>query len=159
MSKTGDKLKAASIFHLLTKTMNAAGWTYKQNRKEKLITTEFNGDKHAISLGIKVYADRQMVQVLALLSPAMPKDKLFDGAVAACLVNEGLGFGNFDYDMSDGSFSFRDSVSYLSVFITKTALAAMILRDVALVDKYNDYFYKLANNKMTLVQFVEKIKQ
>ena len=98
----------------------------------------------------------QVVQLLSRLPFQIPEEKRVDAAIAICVANNGLVDGSFDYDISDGDITFRLTTSYRESTLGADLFEYMILVSAGTIDDYNDKFFMIAKDMMSIQQFIEK---
>ena len=86
----------------------------------------------------------------------IPEDKRVDAAIAVCVANYYLVDGSFDYDITEGTITFRLTSSYRESSLGEDLFEYMIMCSAATVDAYNDKFFMLAKGMMTVQQFIEQ---
>ena len=96
------------------------------------------------------------MQLLSRLPFQIPEDKRVDAAIAICVANNGLVDGSFDYDIGEGDITFRLTCSYRESFLSADLFEYMILVSAGTIDDYNDKFFMIAKDMMSVQQFIEK---
>ena len=76
-----------------------------------------------------------------------------------CAVNNQLVAGAFDYNMISGDVAFRFSTCYQGSVLSESLLEDMIMISCALIDEYSEKFFTIANNTMTLQEFIESRRE
>lgn len=151
-----DELKkkyAERAFSTLCAALDARQWNYKKEEEKLLVHFGVNGDDLPMKFIIFVDVDRQMVRLLSPLSFKMSEDKRVEGAVAVCMASYGMADGSFDYDISDGSISFRMTESFRGCSLGEGVFQYLIACACAMVDKYNDKFLALSKGLIDIKAF------
>ena len=154
-----DELKkkyAERAFSTLCAALNARNWNYQVEEDNLLVHFGVNGDDLPMKFIIFVDVDRQMIRLLSPLSFKMSEDKRVEGAVAVCMATYGMADGSFDYDISDGSISFRMTESFRNCSLGEGVIQYLISCACAMVDQYNDKFLALSKGMISITDFVKK---
>ncbi len=156
MAEGIDMNKAKSVYSTLTKMLDNRGWHYEKIEDKLMIKSGVKGDDLPIEFIVVVKPDKEVVQFLSMMPFNMPEEKRVDGAIAICVANYGLCDGSFDYDLSDGQIVFRLTSSYRESVLGEDLFEYMIMVAAATVDNYNDKFFMIAKNMMSVQQFIEQ---
>ncbi len=147
--------RAKEVFNTLVAMLDERDWHYDKFEDDLLIKSGIKGDDLPIEFFVVVNPKNQVVQFISKLPFNMPEDKRVDGAIAVCVANYGLVDGSFDYDISDGEIRYRLTSSYRESTLGKDLFEYMIMVAAGTVDNYNDKFFMVAKNMMTIQQFIE----
>lgn len=148
--------KAKEVFDALVNMLDTRDWKYDKFEEDLVIKSGIKGDDLPIEFLIVVKPSNQVVQLLSRLPFQIPEDKRVDAAIAICVANNGLVDGSFDYDISEGDITFRLTCSYRESFLSADLFEYMILVSAGTIDNYNDKFFMIAKDMMTVSQFIEK---
>ena len=148
--------KAKEIFGTLVAMLDERDWNYEKLEDDLVIKSGIKGDDLPIEFIVIVNPKNEVVQFISKLLFNMPEDKRVDGAIAVCVANYGLVDGSFDYDISDGEIRYRLTSSYRESILGKDLFEYMIMVAAGTVDNYNDKFFMLAKNMITIQQFIEQ---
>ena len=148
--------KAKEIFDALVNMLDTRDWKYEKFEDEFVIKAGIKGEDLPIEFIVVVKPKNQVVQFLSRLPFETPEDKRVDMALAVCIANNGLVDGSFDYDIGDGDITFRLTSSYRESTLGADLFEYMILVSAGTIDDYNDKFFMIAKNMMTVQQFIEK---
>ena len=154
-----DELKrkyAEQAFSTLCAALNARNWNYEVEEDKLLVHFGVSGDDIPMKFIIFVDVDRQMVRLLSPLSFKMSEEKRVEGAIATCAASYGMADGSFDYDISDGSISFRMTESFRNCSLGEGVIQYLISCACAMVDQYNDKFLALSKGMISITDFVKK---
>lgn len=147
---------AREVYKTLCDALTSKGWTFDRVEEKLLVRFDVSGDDIPMRFGMFVDADRQLVRLLSPIGFDMNEDKRMDGAIAVCVASNGMINGSFDYDLNDGSITFRMVQSYKGSMLGKEVFCYMIDCACAMVDRYNDRFFALNKGIMSLSDFIAK---
>ena len=148
--------EAQRNFYALCEALDEMGWKYEKDEENLLIRSGVRSDDLPVEFIVRVAPQNEVVQFLSSLSFRMPENKRVEGAVAVCIANYGLVDGSFDYDISDGEIRYRLTCSYRESVLTSAQLQYIIHCAATTVDEYNDRFFMIAKDMMTIEQFAAK---
>ena len=148
--------KAKEVFDALVDMLDTRDWKYDKFEEDLVIKSGIKGEDLPIEFLIVVKPKNQVVQLLSRLPFQIPEDKRVDAAIAVCVANNGLVDGSFDYDIGDGDITFRLTCSYRESFLSADLFEYMILVSAGTIDDYNDKFFMIAKDMMSVQQFIEK---
>ena len=148
-------VSANEVYQKLCAALDERGWTYEKEDENLLVFFSVNGDDIPIRFIIRVDEARSLVIVTSPLMFDIPEDKRIDAALAVCAVSNRMVDGSFDYDISDGSISFRLTATYRDSVIGEDLLQYMVELTCFIVDEYNDKFLLLAGGKIGVDAFFE----
>ena len=152
-----DMRKAKEVFDTLIRMLDNRGWHYEKDEDRLLIASGVRSEDLPIQFIVVVNPQQQVVQFLSRLPFKVAEDKRIDAAIAACVVNYRLCDGSFDYDIEDGSITFRLTSSYRESTLGEDLFEYMIMVSAKTVDRFNDNFYRLSEGMMTLQQLIEEV--
>lgn len=98
--------------------------------------------------------DRQLIRVMSPLPFTTSEEKRLDMAIAVCVASRGLPDGSFDYDISDGTVTFRQTVSFRESKIGKALFLYLLHWSNSTVDRYNDRLFAVSKGLMSLEDFI-----
>ena len=150
-----DMKKAAEVYDTLCSMLDNIGWKYDKVEEKLMIKSGVKGEDLPIDFLVIVKPNNEVVQFISSLPFNMPEDKRVEGALAICAANYGMVNGSFDYDLSDGQILFRLTTSYRDSQLSEALFEYMIMVSASTIDKYNDRFFMLAKNMITLEKFME----
>lgn len=148
-------IDASKIYNDLRTHLDAIGLKYTRHDDDKVISLGMNGDDLPMDMILAVREKQEVVQLLSPIPSKAPEDKRIDAAVAVNVANNGMVFGSFDYDVSDGEIRWRAVLPYRDAAITKDQVYYLVMVSATTIDKYNDKFLMLNKGMMTLQQFIE----
>lgn len=149
-------LRANQVYKTLCAALDARDWKYEQDEDELRVRFGVSGDDIPMEFAMFVDVDRQMVRLVSPLPFEMSEEKRVEGAVACCMVSYGMADGSFDYDISDGTISFRMTESFNGCSLGEGVFQYLISCACAMVDQYNDKFLALSKGMIGINDFVEK---
>ncbi len=156
MSEEINMQKAKEVYGTLIKMLDTREWHYEKHEDKLLIKSGVKGEDLPVEFIVVVNPRNEVVQFISSMPFNMPEDKRIDGAIAVCVANYGLVDGSFDYDLRDGEIRFRLTTSYRESVLGEDLFEYMIMVAAATVDNYNDKFFMIAKNMMTVQQFIEQ---
>lgn len=148
--------KAKEVYDALCRMLDTRDWKYEPHDDKLLIRSGVKGDDLPVEFVMLVNPRNEVVQFLSSLPFKMPEDKRVEGALAVCAANYGLVDGSFDYDLNDGEIRYRLTCNYRDNTLSADQFEYMIMVSASTVDEYNDRFFMLAKDKMTVKEFIEK---
>ncbi|MBE6656642.1 MAG: hypothetical protein E7609_07260 [Ruminococcaceae bacterium] len=148
--------KAKEIFDALVDMLDTRDWKYEKFEEDLVIKSGIKGDDLPIEFIVVVKPKNQVVQLLSRLPFQIPEEKRVDAAIAICVANNGLVDGSFDYDIAEGNITFRLTTSYRESTLGADLFEYMILVSAGTIDDYNDKFFMIAKDMMSVQQFIEK---
>ena len=151
-----DMKHAKLMFNTMKQMMDDEDWKYSADEENLTIKSGLADDLDLIYY-MSIDAEREMVRLWSTLPFTVPEDKRVDCAVAACVANNGMIVGSFQYDISDGEFCFKAASSFAGGSrLSKEAFKDIMFLALSSIKNYNDRFFMVAKGMMTLQQFIEK---
>ena len=147
------------VYKEICKILDGIDWKYTPHDDDLIISSGIKSDDLPIEFLIAVNDERNVIQYISKLPFTMPEDKRVDGAVAVAVANYGMVNGSFDYDVSDGEIRFRLTHSYIDAVPSADLISYMIGVSSNTVDRYNDRFFMLAKNMISISDFIAKDKE
>lgn len=147
---------AKQIYQTLCNALDGRGWHYDTDAEKLLVGINVTGDDLPMRVVMCVDAERQLIQAFSRLPFNMSEDKRMEGAVAVCAATFGMVDGSFDYDLTNGSITFRMTASYMNSKIGEGLFLYLIDCTCAMVDEYNDKFMLLNKGLITITDFINK---
>ena len=148
--------KAQEVFDALVNMLDTRDWKYEKFEEDLVIKAGIKGEDLPIELIVVVKPKNQVVQLLSRLPFQIPEEKRVDAAIAICVANNGLVDGSFDYDISEGDITFRLTCSYRESYLSADLFEYMLLVSAGTIDDYNDKFFMIGKDMMSVAQFIEK---
>ena len=154
-----EKENAVKIYNDLVAMLNEMDWSFEKFDEALVIKSGVQGDDLPIEFVIKVDPDKELVRFLSKLPFEVPEDKRVDIAIAACVANFYMISGNFDFSVETGETYFRMTQSFRGgVALTKELFEYVIFVSAQTIDEYNDKFFMICKNMLSLEQFMESLK-
>ena len=148
--------KAKEVFDALVNMLDTRDWKYDKFEEDLVIKSGIKGEDLPIEFIVVVKPKNQVVQLLSRLPFQIPEEKRVDAAIVICVANNGLVDGSFDYDIAEGNITFRLTSSYRESELGADLFEYMILVSAGTIDDYNDKFFMIAKDMMSVQQFIEK---
>ena len=123
-----NDLLAKSVFDTLCAALDHDDWNYKKDAENLRIETGAQGDDLPIELNISVIPKSGAVLLMSQLPVKTPEDKRLEMAVAVAIANNGMRWGNFDYNVADGRIFFRMAGSYIDSLLGEEFFKNMLHR-------------------------------
>ncbi len=148
--------QAKTVYDTLCRALENKGWHYEKEEEKFVVHFGVNGDDIPMKMFMLVDVDRQLIRLLSPLPFNFAEDKRIDGALAVCAASYGLTNGSFDYDISDGSVTFRMVQPFDGCIIGEALFDYMISLSCSIVDKYNDTFLAINKGLVSVTDFISK---
>lgn len=146
---------AKRVFEDMCQAMDKQEWRYDRHDEDLVVTIRMQGKDLPVGLILRVNAAAQVVSVYSVLPVKVPDEKLVDVAVAVCIANDGMINGGFDLDMNKKQIVWRLCTTYRGSLLGSEAYAYMVVASTGTVDKYNERFMMLAEDRIDLKKFME----
>ncbi|MBO7369122.1 MAG: YbjN domain-containing protein [Clostridia bacterium] len=155
----GNKEQAKKVYDSLIRTLDEKNWTYDKFDDDLVIRSGIRGEDLPIEFIISVDAERELVRFFSKLPFNTPEDKRFDVALAVTVANNCLVSGNFDFNIDTGDLYFRLTQSFIGGTVLSDEMFDFVIYvSASTIDEYNDKFFLIAKDKMTLQQFIDENK-
>lgn len=153
-----EVFEAASkkVFDTVCLALTALNYSY-QKTGDGRVDFAVSGNDIPMRFSLAVSAEKQIVILYSPLPFTVETSRTSDFAVALSSVNYRLADGSFDYDIPNGTVSFRMTANYLDSEIGIELLDYMIRCSVMTVDRYNDKLLMLSRGLCTLDEFHAEI--
>ena len=158
MANENQMALAKSVYGTLCAAIDRREWKYEKDEENLIVHFAVSGDDIPMQFNMVVDAERQIVRVASPLPFKMAEDKRMEGAIATCVASFGLAHGNFDYDLSDGTISFRLTSSFRGSLIGEDLFQYMISCSCTVVDEYNDKFLAINKGMLSINDFITSVK-
>lgn len=145
-----------TVYNTLCAALDEIGWKYKKHDEDLVVNFGVNGEDLPIAFVIVVDDERDLIRCFSGLPFNFPEDKRLDGCVAVSSVNYTMVSGSFDYDISDGSVTFRLINSYKGCTVDQELFTFIVDLTCAVVDKYNDKFFALSKGMISIEDFLKR---
>ena len=152
-----NKLEMANrVYATLCSAIDARGWTYDKEDEDLVVHFGVKGDDIPMKMILAVDVDRQLIRLFSPLPFKISEGKRIEAAIATCAASYGMIAGSFDYDVSDGSITFRMTASFRESVIGEGLFQYLISCSCAMVDQYNDKFLALDKGMLSIEDFIKK---
>jgi len=149
--------RAKKVYDTLCEVLEEYEWKYEKDEDELVIKCGAQGEDLPMDIKITVSAGRQMVLLLSHMPFVIAEDKRMEGAIATCAATYVITEGSFDYDISDGTISFRMTASFRESEIGEELFMYMVAYSSAVVDEYNDKFFAVGKGLLSISDYLENI--
>ena len=153
-----DMVNERDMYNLLCRIFDKKGWRHKRVEEALMIESRLNGDDIPVDFTISVIPSCEVISFMSWLPFQVSEAKRMDIAMAVCTVNNSLIAGSFDYNVERGELAFRFTTCYKGSNLSEVLLEEMIMISAMFVDKYNDKFFMISNNMMSLQDLDRFIK-
>lgn len=116
MEKPDNKI-AQNVYDMIISTLKSQDYKFLQPDNLK-VAFQIETDDTPIVFSVVIYAERQLIRMIAGYSITFPKERRINGAIATCSTNCNLVAGGFDFDYETGSVVFRISASFAGSIIS-----------------------------------------
>jgi hypothetical protein len=147
---------AKQVYQTLCQAIERREWDFKKDEEKLIVYFGVNGEDIPMKMILIVDDERQLVRLISPLPFKMSEAKRMEGAIATCFASYGMVDGSFDYDISDGSITFRMTASFRDSLIGEGLLQYMISCSCVMVDKYNDQFLAIDKGVLSITDFISK---
>ena len=151
----GYPIQAQEVYEQFKDHFDKKNFHYETIDDKLVIKLTVHGEDLPQPTIVHVDEDRGVVQILSPIPARMPEEKRTEAAIAVAAANYGLVTGSFDLDLSDGEIRYRATHAFRDGEMTEDMVEYMLKVVFFTTDKYNDKFFALAQNMMTLEQFLE----
>lgn len=148
--------RATDLFNRMCAYLKAKDWKFKIEEDDLLIHFVVSGDDIPMLFILRIDPARELLRLNSPLPFSFDEDKRVEGAIATCYVSDHLADGSFDYNIKDGSISFRMTASFKNSRIGEALIAYMIHCSTVTVDEYNDKFFALNKGIISIDQFIDE---
>ena len=149
---------AYEVYQTLCTMLDDLNLKYSRDDESFAIQVGIQGEDFPVRMHIRVNPGKSLISVLSQLPFSVPEDKRIEMSVAVSMANYLLVDGSFDYNIGEGDILFRLTSSYLDSLIGKELLQFMLMVSYKTIDNFNDKFFMLMKEKMTLDEFAQAIK-
>ena len=95
--------KGKQVYQMFKNHLEENGFKFEAHDDDLVLTMTVHGEDLPQPTIIRVFDDRDMLQILSPIPGHIPEDKRVDAAVAVSVANYGMINGCFDLDMRDGT--------------------------------------------------------
>lgn len=147
--------KAQNMYEAMCQAITSVKLQYEKNEENLLISLTINGNDIPMDYVMQIDVKRELIYIISTIPAKFGENKRLDGALACCLANYNLKFGNFIYNYQDGTMFFKMSSSYTDSLISNELFVDMLVYATQAVDEYNDKFLMLAKGTLDIKTFFD----
>lgn len=147
---------AQRVYQTLCSAIERRNWSFERDDEKLIVNFGVQGDDLPMHFILAVDAGSQMLYLSSPLPFNMCESKRLEGAIVTCVATYGLNDGCFDYDITDGSISFRMTAYFMESRVGEDLLQYMISCAGATVDHYNDRFLAVDKGFLSVSDFIAK---
>ena len=155
MAFLNQKSRAEAVFDTICKAIDAENLKYSPEKEKMIVYLSARGEDLPINVLFKVDEEREVLTVYSLLNLEISDDKKVEFAVAVNAANYALVNGCFDYNITDGTLSYRMANPFMGCEVTEQIVKYMLYCTFSTVDEYNDRFLALAKGMIDIQKFIE----
>ena len=148
---------AGEVYRTICRMLDERDWKYGKEEDKMIIFFGVNGDDLNMPFVIYVDASRQLVRMSSRFPFEIPESERVPVAVALNYVNYRLADGSFDFNLADGTVTFRITTCFKESLIGTDLFSYMVDCTTNTVDDYNDKVLALAKKEIDLTKFVELV--
>lgn len=147
--------EAKAMYNTLCSSLDKKNWKYSKEEENLIVRTSAVGDDLTMKLYIKVDASRSVMYLKSGIpfSSPVPQTKIFDLTQAVIIANWAMLNGSFEMDRKDGYVAFKVVIPFMESIISERVCKYMIDMSCDMIDKFNDKFVAIAENRMTIDEF------
>lgn len=154
------KQSEANVVYLtLCSTLDNMKWNYKKDDENLIVRTSAVGDDLTMKLYIKVDAQRSVMYLKSGMPFSVPKEKIDDMMKAVIIANWAMLNGSFEMDRADGYTAFKVVIPFMESMLSEKVCKYMIQMSCDMIDKFNDKFLAVVENRMTVDELEEFAKK
>ena len=147
-----------AVYQIICSALDGEDLHYSKKEKDMAVVLQLRGEAGPVNFLIEVDAQRQLICLISPIGFKMSEEKRMDGALATLAANYGMIDGCFDYDLSDGSISFRMAAAYANSLIGEELILYMIACSEAMIEKYMPEFLAINKGMLKIQDFIAKDK-
>ena len=151
---TDKHILAQQVYGRIVSALQARQWHFDREDEKMKVRFTVHGDDLPMDMVMSVDEDRQLIRLLSLVPVTMDEEKRMEGAVATTVATFGLPDGSFDYDITDGTIGFRQTVAFHDSDISENLIQYLISWACSVIDRYNDKFLALNKGYLSLEDFI-----
>lgn len=154
---TDDKniKQAKTVFETMCSAFDNYNLIYDKKEDEFELECIMSGEDIPMNITIKLFTGLDIIMLSSLLQSSTPKSNIIDMAIAVNYVNNKLMHGSFDFDVKEGSISFRMANTYTDCLPDEEVFMYMLYSSCKIIDEYNDRFLMLSKGLITLSDFLK----
>ena len=148
---------AKKVYDKLCEVFDKRDIRYRKDDENMIVHLGISGDDLPMDFIVIIDEKRQLMRLISPLPFKMPEDKRMEGAIATCAATYAITEGSFDYDISDGTISFRMTASFRESDIGEELFMYMVAYSSAVVDEYNDKFFAIGKGLLDISDYLDNI--
>lgn len=153
-----DSIKTLAMKNYRTLLDAFASHNWKCNHDDGAMKISYgvNGDYFNIKFTIKVVAEKQLVTLTSELPCKFPREKSGTAALIICTANYALADGRFDFNIDDGSITFKMTENFRGSLLSKEAYTYLLDYSCWAIDKFYKPFTDVITGKRTPKDVLEE---
>lgn len=149
--------RAKKVYLDICRFFDSKKWNYDKIDNDLVIAYNISSEDLNLKFLVFTYPDKEIVKFICKVPVTVPDKRMYEFAVATCMVNYRLSYGNFVYDISKGVITFENCLSYLDSQVTCDAIEFLFDFSYFFANKYSGLFYALAKGVMDFEEFYDAI--
>ena len=150
------EMQARTVYEAFKQWFDDKGFHYDAYDDEMAISLTVRGEDLPQPTIVRVMEERDVVQILSPIPGKIPEEKRQELAVAVAVANYGLINGGFDFDINDGEIRYRLCQSFKEATVNQEMIGYLMNIVFFTTDKYNDSFYMLGKDMLSLEDFIAR---
>lgn len=150
--------EAKVVYGTLCATLDNMKWHYNKDEENLIVRTSAVGEDLSMKLYIKVDASRSVMYLKSGMPFKVEPNKIWDMMQAVIIANWAMLNGSFEMDRSDGYTAFKVVIPFMESMISEKVCKYMIQMSCDMIDKFNDKFLAVVENRMTVDEFEQFAK-
>ncbi len=149
---------AQELYETMCSFMDKKGFVYDKVEKDLMVVTGGTGEDLPILLSMQVNKDINQIMAMSIMPFSVKDEYLVQTATAIAYANYECVMGQFALH-KDNKIIFTLSTAYNDCIIGEDMFDYLFRAIVTIVDRFNDKFVIVANNKLSLEQIKDLICQ
>ncbi len=147
---------AQELYETMCNFMDKKGFTYDKVEKDLMVVTGGKGEDLPILLSMQVNKDINQIMAMSIMPFNVKSECLVQMATAIAYANYECSMGQFVL-LNDNKIVFTLSTAYNDCIIGEEMFQYLFHATVTIVDKFNDKFIIVANEKLSLEQIKDLV--
>lgn len=151
--------RADEVYDILISELDSKKWNYKEDRKNRSVSFNVNGDLLPVAYNIIIDAERQLIKLRSVLPFDVKDDEAYALIFAVCRTNCCLTDGRFKLILENRTVLFDMTCSYIDSLIGEEVFDFLIFYTFIVVNKYNSRLRDLNEGTIDIQKYIEKITE
>ena len=146
------------VYQTICSALEEMDIPYEKKEEDLTVKATFTTEEGSTTFAILIGTKWDYIEIVSFLPFTCDKSKFIDLSLAISATNSTLADGNFWLDITDGVSAFKLIAVCQDSLISTGLVKYMIEMTLYTVNEYGYKFYKLANDKMTLQEYMDFIE-